>query len=190
MYPLSYPVASSLPPHLLLDGVQTLIHEDLHLQASVVHPQSAAVLHRPTTVDLRGILIHTVQEVYLDPVRRDDTELAQGQFPRDPDPRLEDEVVEEIALDVTVVEEGGVQAIVATAVMMIEAEAEVVVEEDEDGVKNYHKESFSAMEFGPWKGVLLVLESLLKIEAVGPAWCTDVAMQIANLYRGRRNRTR
>ena len=88
-------------------------------------------------VDQRGTSIHTDQGLSLDHVPQDDIELAQDPFPPDPDPdpHQEDEVVEEIAPDVMVVGEDVAQVTVATAVMMIEVEAEAVAEEDVGGVE-------------------------------------------------------
>ncbi len=83
------------------------------------------------TADQKGILIHTDPDQPRVPDRQDVTELAQDPCPRVRAHHQEDKVAAEgIVLVVLVEDEGEAQVIVATAVMMIGAEVEVVAEAD------------------------------------------------------------
>ena len=97
----------------------------------MAHSLRAVVLHHQATAELteaRGILIHIDRGHVLVPAPQDVTAHGQDQFPPGPDPDLlsDDAVVGEIVLVGMVVEDEEVRVIVATAVMMIEAGAEVV----------------------------------------------------------------
>lgn len=80
--------------------------------------------------DLKGIQTHTGQDHCRDHDHQDATELAQDHSLLDHDHHLEDvEELDAIAREEMQVEDGEVQVIVATAVMMTEAEAEAEVVE-------------------------------------------------------------
>jgi hypothetical protein len=146
-----YHAESSLHPHLSPDVAQTLILEDLHLQASEAHHLHADDPHHQIADGATEILIHTGLEACLDPGHHDATGRARGHFLHDLARPREDEEGDVTALDETEAEEGEAQVIVAAAVMMREVEAEVVAVEVEADVRSWLILTFQRWSWDEWE---------------------------------------
>jgi len=120
---------------LLPDVARTLILEVLHLQASEDHPLPADGPHHQIAVEATETLTHIGPDPCLDPGLQDATERARGHSLHDLDHRPGDVEDGVTAQDEMEAEGGEAQVIVATVVMMKEAEAEVVGAEVEEDVK-------------------------------------------------------
>ena len=123
----------------------------LHLRASAAHLPVVALHHQATAepTEARETSIPTDLPHGRDRVLQDVTAHAQDRFHPVlvPDPLQDDVVAEEIVLVGMVAEGEEVQAIAATAVMMIEAGVEVVHVAEGEDVKFGH----TSDEGGSWK---------------------------------------
>lgn len=138
MSQLFSPVESSPQPRPWQDGEPISIPGGRHRHLSGVHQFQDAVHHRGATADQREpILTRTDHGQFQDRDRLDYIEAVRGHTLLDPDRRLDAEAeVGETAL-VATVHGGEAPVIVATVVMMIEAEADLAEGEVEgaDDVK-------------------------------------------------------
>lgn len=137
MFPSFSHAESSLHPHLSPDVAQTSILEDLHLQASEDHHLPAVDPHHQIVDVATETLIHTGLEACLDLGRQGAIGHARGHILHDLARHQEDEGDGVIALDAMEAEGEEARVIVATAVMMRGAEAEVVVVEVEEDVRSW-----------------------------------------------------
>jgi hypothetical protein len=137
--PLFCLAESSHHHHRSRDGAPILILEGLHLLSFAADHLPDVGHHLEATADQReAISTHTDHCLYRGHGHPDNTEVhtevAQGLTHPDPDPHQWDVEAEDETAPVEMAQEGEVQATAVIAATTIEAEAEVVEEEAEDGV--------------------------------------------------------